>query len=126
MPLYETTLIVRQDLSRADLTKLVDGFADVITGLGGKVVKNEYWGVRPLAYKIQKNRKGHYAFLAIDSSAAAIKEMERQVRINEDVVRMLTVNVEAHDEGPSAILQARSGRDDEGRPEGDDVDIVAA
>lgn len=125
MPLYETTLIARQDLSRADLTKLVDGFADVITNAGGKIVKNEYWGIRPLAYKIQKNRKGHYAFLAIDAKAEVVKEMERQIRINEDVVRMLTVNVEAHDEGPSAILQSRSGRDDDSRDSSDDNEAAA-
>ena len=125
MSLYETTFIARQDLSRADVTKLTDSFSAIITGMGGSIVKNEYWGLRPLAYKIKKNRKGHYSFLAIDASPEALKEMERNIRINEDVVRLLTIVVDAHEEGPSAILQSRSGRDD-GAPGEDDNDSAAA
>lgn len=112
MPLYESTLITRQDLSRQDITKLTDSLGTIIEQGGGKIVKNEYWGLRSLAYRIRKNRKGHYAMLAIDASAEAIKEMERNIRINEDIVRSLTVRVEAIEEGPSAMMQQSRSRDE--------------
>ncbi|NBX03093.1 MAG: 30S ribosomal protein S6 [Alphaproteobacteria bacterium] len=115
MPLYEATFITRQDLSRQDVAKLSDSFGAIIEQGGGKVVKNEYWGLRSLAYRIRKNRRGHYAMLAIDAPAAAIKEMERNMRINEDVVRGLTIRVDAIEEGPSVMMQAARGDD---RPEG--------
>lgn len=112
MPLYESTFITRQDLSRQDITKLTDGFTAIVEQGGGKVVKNEYWGIRNLSYRIRKNRKGHYAMLAIDAPAAAIKEMERTMRINEDIVRALTVRVEAIEEAPSAMMQQSRSRED--------------
>jgi small subunit ribosomal protein S6 len=112
MPLYESTLIARQDLSRNDITKLTDSLSEIITTGGGKVVKNEYWGLKSLAYKIQKNRKGHYAMLAIDAPVAALKEMERNIHINEDIVRSLTVRVDEIEEGPSAMMQQSRSRDD--------------
>jgi len=112
MPLYESTLIARQDLSRNDITKLTDSLSEIITTGGGKIVKNEYWGLKSLAYKIQKNRKGHYAMLAIDAPVAALKEMERNIHINEDIVRSLTVRVDEIEEGPSAMMQQSRSRDD--------------
>lgn len=112
MPLYENTFIIRQDMTRADLTKLTDGFSAIIEQGGGKVVKNEYWGLRNLAYKINKNRKGHYVMLAVDAPVAALKEMERNQRINEDIVRALTVRVDALEEGPSAMMQQVRKSDD--------------
>lgn len=112
MPLYESTLIARQDLSRQDISKLTDSLGAIIEQGGGKVVKNEYWGLRSMAYRIRKNRKGHYAMLAIDAPPAAIKEMERNMRINEDIVRALTVRVEDIEEGPSAMMQQSRGRDE--------------
>ena len=112
MSLYESTFIARQDLSRQDVSKLADSLSEIITGLGGKIVKNEYWGLKSLAYKIQKNRKGHYTMLAIDAPAAAIKEMERNIHINEDIIRSLTVRVDAIEEGPSAMMQQARARDD--------------
>ncbi len=112
MPLYESTFVVRQDVSRADVTKLVDTFSDIITGNGGKVVKNEYWGLRNLAYRIKKNRKGHYVMLALDAPYDAVKELERNMGIHEDVIRTLTVRVDEIEEGPSAMMQ-KSGRDEE-------------
>ena len=112
MPLYESTFVVRQDVSRADVSKLTDTFAEFITAGGGKIVKNEYWGLRNLAYRIKKNRKGHYVMLALDASFDAVKEMERNMGIHEDVIRTLTVRVDAHEEGPSAMMQ-KSGRDDD-------------
>jgi small subunit ribosomal protein S6 len=105
MPLYECVFIARQDLNRADVTRLSDAFAAIATEQGGAVVKQEYWGLRNLAYKINKNKKGHYVMLALDAPAPAVKEMERVMRINEEVVRMLTVRVDAIEQGPSAILR---------------------
>lgn len=112
MPLYESTFVVRQDVSRADVTKLVETFSDIIAQGGGKVVKNEYWGLRNLAYRIKKNRKGHYVMLALDAPYEAVKELERNMGIHEDVIRTLTVRVDAIEEGPSAMMQ-KSTRDDD-------------
>ena len=112
MPLYESTFITRQDLSRQDITKITDGFGAIVEQGGGKIVKNEYWGLKSLAYRIRKNRKGHYAMLAIDAPPAAIKEMERNLRINEDIIRALTVRVETIEEGPTCMMQQSRGRDD--------------
>jgi len=111
MPFYESTLIARQDLSKADVTKLTDSLDSIVQQGGGKVIRNEYWGLRSLAYRIRKNRKGHYAMLAIDAPTAAIKEMERNIGINEDIVRALTVRVDALEEGPSAMMQQSRGND---------------
>jgi small subunit ribosomal protein S6 len=108
MPLYESTFVVRQDVSRADVTKLVESFTAIITQGGGKVVKDEYWGLRNLAYRIKKNRKGHYVMLALDAPFDAVKEMERNMGIHEDVIRTLTVRVDAIEEGPSAMMQKTS------------------
>jgi small subunit ribosomal protein S6 len=113
MPLYESTFVTRQDISRPDVNKLVDSFTAIIKQHGGNVVKHEYWGLRNLAYKIKKNRKGHYVMLALDAPHEAVKELERNMRINEDVIRNLTVHVDAIEEGPSAMLQ-KTGRDEEG------------
>lgn len=112
MPLYESTFIARQDLSRQDAQKLAEGFSAIITGQGGKVLKTEYWGLRSLAYRINKNRKGHYIMLAIDAPYAAVAEMERQMRLNEEVARALTVRVESIEEGPSPMMSQRSSRED--------------
>jgi len=115
MPLYESTFIARQDLSRQDVAKLAETFAGIITSSGGKIVKTEYWGLRNLSYRIKKNRKGHYTMLAIDAPFSAVQEMQRQIGINEEVIRCLTVRVEAITEGPSPMMQRSSYRDDETR-----------
>ena len=112
MALYESTFVTRQDVSRADVTKLVDTFTDIVTQNGGKIVKHEYWGLRNLAYKIKKNRKGHYVMLALDAPHAAVKELERNIHLHEDIIRSLTVHVDSIEEGPSAMMQ-KSTRDDE-------------
>ena len=112
MPLYESTFITRQDLSRQDITKLSDSLTSIVEQGGGKVVKNEYWGLRSLSYRIKKNRKGHYAMLGIDAAPVAIKEMERNMRNNEDIIRSLTVRVEAIEEGPTAMMQQSRSRDE--------------
>ena len=112
MPFYERTVITRQDMSRQDITKLTDSLTSIIEQGGGKVIKNEYWGLRTLAYRIRKNRKGHYAMLGIDAPAAAIKEMGRNIGINEDIVRALTIRVDALEEGPSAMMQQSRSREE--------------
>src|SRR5215470_1389600 len=114
MPFYENVFIARQDISSAQAEALADQFANLIAEQGGKVTKKEQWGLRNIAYRIKKNRKGHYILMNIDAPPAAVTEMERQMRINEDVLRYLTVRVEALEEGPSAMLQSRS-RDDRER-----------
>jgi len=115
MSFYENIFIARQDATAAQVEALADAFAAIVTEQGGKVTKKEYWGLRNLSYRIKKNRKGHYMLLNLDAPAAAVVEMERNMRINEDVLRLLTVRVEALEEGPSAMLQSRA-RDD--RPRG--------
>ena len=114
MPLYEHVMIARQDLSSAQAEGLVDHFSTILSDNGGKVVGTEYWGVKTMAYKINKNRKGHYSFLRTDAPAPAVQEMERLARLHDDVMRMLTVKVEAHDEGPSVQMQKRDDRGDRG------------
>jgi small subunit ribosomal protein S6 len=111
MPLYEHVLIARQDLSNAQAEGLVEHFGAILADNGGKVVESEYWGVKTMAYKINKNRKGHYAFLKTDAPAPAVQEMERLMRLHDDVMRVLTVKVDAHEEGPSVQMQRRDDRE---------------
>ena len=118
MPLYEHVFISRQDLSNAQAEGLIEHFTAVIADNGGKVVENEYWGVKTMAYKINKNRKGHYAFLKTDAPPAAVLEMERLMRLHDDVMRVLTIKVDAHGEGPSVQMQKRDDRERGDRPEG--------
>ncbi len=115
MPLYENVFIARQDASPAQVEALTENFATVITQNGGTVGKREYWGLRSLSYRIKKNRKGHYTLINIDAPAPAVAEMERLMRINEDVIRYLTVRVEALEEGPSAMMRSRDRDDRDGR-----------
>lgn len=111
MPLYEHVFIARQDVSQQQVDGLIDTFKNIITENGGTVGKVEPWGLRTMSYRIKKNRKGHYSLLNIDAPHEAVAEMERQMRLNEDVLRFMTLRVEEHEDGPSAILQSR-GRDD--------------
>ena len=111
MPLYEHVMIARQDLSNAQAEGLVEHFGAILADNGGKVVESEYWGVKTMAYKINKNRKGHYAFLKTDAPAPAVQEMERLMRLHEDVMRVLTVKVDGHEEGPSVQMQRRDDRE---------------
>ncbi|RFP89527.1 30S ribosomal protein S6 [Rhodobacteraceae bacterium 63075] len=112
MPLYEHVFISRQDLSSSQAEGLVEHFSTVLTDNGGTVVESEYWGVKTMAYKINKNRKGHYAFLKTDAPATAVHEMERLMRLHEDVMRVLTIKVDEHAEGPSVQMQKRDERSD--------------
>lgn len=111
MPLYEHVFIARQDLSNTQAEGLVEHFTAVLSDNGGKVVESEYWGVKTMAYKINKNRKGHYAFLKSDAPPAAVQEMERLMRLHDDVMRVLTIKVDAHGEGPSVQMQKRDERE---------------
>ena len=111
MPLYEHVMIARQDLSNAQAESLVEHFGSVLSDNGGKVVDSEYWGVKTMAYKINKNRKGHYAFLKTEAPAPAVQEMERLMRLHEDVMRVLTIKVEEHEEGPSIQMRKSEERD---------------
>ena len=115
MALYEHTFIARQDLSNSQAESLIEHFGAVLTDNGGKVVENEYWGLKTMAYKINKNRKGHYAFFLTDAPAPAVAEMERLMRLHEDVMRVLTIKVDEHDEGPSVVIQAKNSRDERRR-----------
>jgi small subunit ribosomal protein S6 len=110
MPLYEHVFIMRQDLSNTQAEGLVEHFSAVLADNGGSVSETEYWGVKTMAYKINKNRKGHYAYLRTDAPATAVQEMERLMRLHDDVMRILTIKVDAHEEGPSAQMQKREQR----------------
>ncbi|MCA2013965.1 30S ribosomal protein S6 [Pararhodobacter sp. CCB-MM2] len=114
MPLYEHVMIARQDLSNAQAEGLVEHFSTVISDNGGTIVGTEYWGVKTMAYKINKNRKGHYMYLRTDAPSAAIQEMERLARLHDDVMRVLSIKVEAHEDGPSVQMQKRDERGDRG------------
>lgn len=112
MPLYEHVMIARQDLSNAQAEGLMSEFTEILAEQGGRVVEQEYWGLRSLAYKINRNRKGHYAFFRLDASADAVAELERRQRLHEEVVRVMTIKVDKHQEGPSAVMSSKGGRDD--------------
>ena len=114
MPLYEHVMIARQDLSNTQAEGLIEHFGTVLADNAGKLVDHEYWGIKTMAYKINKNRKGHYAFLRTDAPATAIQEMERLMGLHDDVMRVLTIKVDAHEEGPSVQMQKREERSDRG------------
>ncbi len=115
MPLYENVFIARQDISGAQVDALADTFTQLIGEQGGEIKKREYWGLRNLAYRMNKNRKGHYVLFNIDAPAPAIAELERTMRINEDVLRYMTIRVEALEEGPSPVMLNRGSREDRPR-----------
>ena len=118
MSLYESVFITRQDISSSQAEALVDSFAEIIANSGGSVPKKEYWGLRNLAYRIKKNRKGHYVMLNIDSPVVAINELERNERLHEDVLRYLTLRVDELAEGPSVMARGRKERSGRDRDEG--------
>ena len=110
MALYESVIIGRQDLTPNQFEELVEGFIKIIENLKGVIKKREVWGLRNLAYKINKNRKGHYILLNIDSSSEAIVEYERLMRLNEDIIRFLTIRINSVDEKPSPLMNNKSDR----------------
>ncbi len=107
MPFYEHVFLSRQDVSAQQVETMTEQFKGIIEAAGGTISKIEYWGVKSLAYRIKKNRKAHFALLNISAPAAGVAEMERQMKINEDVIRFMTIKVEALEEGPSAMMQRR-------------------
>lgn len=113
MALYEHVFMARQDVTSQQVDALVEQYKGILEAAGGTIHKNEYWGVKSLAYRISKNRKAHFTLLNIEAPPAAIAEMERQQRISEDVLRFMTIRVEELEEGPSAMLQKRD-RDERG------------
>ena len=119
MPLYEHVFIARQDVTSQAVDQFTEQLSNVITERGGKVASHEYWGLRTLSFRIKKNRKGHYVLLNIDAPPAAIAEVERLQRINEDVIRFLTVRVEKLAEGLSPIMRAKERDAREGRGDRD-------
>src|SRR5437588_12222319 len=117
MPLYDDVVLARQDASKQQGEELTTGMTGIVEQGGGKVVKTENWGVRSLTYRMNKNRKAHFVLLNIDGPSAVVAEIERQERISEEVIRYLTVRVEEHEEGPSAMLRKADrdrDRDDRG------------
>ena len=114
MPLYECVLIARNDVTQQQVEAVADQIANQLEGDGGAVQKREYWGLRSLSYRIKKNRKAHYMLLGLDTKPDTLAEMERQLRLNEDILRFLTIRVEAIDEAPSAILSRKSDERERG------------
>ena len=112
MPYYESVFIARPDISSAQVEALTESMSKIVTEGGGKVAQTEYWGLKSLAYRIKKNRKGHYTMLHIDAPPQAIAEMERNMRIDEDILRYLTIRSDALEEGPSVMMQSRAPRDE--------------
>jgi small subunit ribosomal protein S6 len=119
MPSYEHVFLARQDVSAQQVETLTDQFKGVIEAAGGTVSKIEYWGVKSLAYRIKKNRKAHFALLNISAPAAGVAEMERQMKINEDIIRFMTIKVEKLEEGPSAMMQRREREERRDRERGE-------
>jgi small subunit ribosomal protein S6 len=112
MPLYEHVFLARQDLAQAQIDALAENATKIIEDNGGKVVRTETWGLRNLAYRIQKNRKAHYVLLDFEAPAPVVAELERQTQINEDVIRYMTLKVDEHEAGPSVMMR-RGERDRE-------------
>jgi len=114
MPLYEHVFLARQDLSQAQVDALANTATEIVEANEGKVTKMETWGLKNLAYKIDRNRKAHFVMLNIEAPAGTVAELERQTRINEDVIRYMTVRVEEHEEGPSVMMR-KNDRERRGR-----------
>ena len=114
MALYEHIYLARQDVSAQQVEAITEQLKSVITGGGGSIGKVEYWGVKTLAYRVKKNRKAHITLMNIDADSALVGEMERQMRINEDILRFMTIRVEEHDEGPSVMMHKRDDDDRRG------------
>jgi small subunit ribosomal protein S6 len=122
MPLYEHVYLARQDLSAQQVEELTTQLSGVVDQLGGKITKNEYWGLKSLTYRIKKNRKAHMTLLNVEAPAAALSEIERQDRLNEDVLRYLTIRVDELEEGPSAMMRKADRDRDERGDRGDRFD----
>ena len=122
MRLYESVFIARQDITSAQVEAMADEFAEIITSAGGSIKKREYWGLRSLAYRIKKNRKGHYVMFNMETGPEALREYERILGLNEDVLRFLNLNIEEAEEGPSIIMQGKTDRSSRGQRDYSDAD----
>ena len=120
MPYYESVFIARPDISAAQVDALTESLTTITSENGGSVTKNEYWGLKALTYRIKKNRKGHYSLLNLDAPPAAIKELERNMLLNEDILRFMTIRVDELEVEPSVMMRNKGARDD--RPRRDDRD----
>jgi len=120
MALYEHVFLARQDLAQAQVDALAEAATKIVEDNKGKVVKTETWGLRSLAYRIAKNRKAHYVMLEIDAPAGVVAELERQTQINEDVIRYMTVKVDALEEGPTVMMRKGAERERRGRRDRDE------
>ena len=114
MRLYESVIIARQDISATQVETLINEFSAIIENGGGSIKKREYWGLRSLAYRIKKNRKGHYVMLNIETNSETLNEYERIMGLNEDILRFLNIRIEEVSEEPSIMMQAKSERSERG------------
>ena len=122
MRLYESVFIARQDITTAQVEVMADNFAEIITSAGGSIKKREYWGLRSLAYRIKKNRKGHYVMFNIETGPEALREYERIMGLHEDVLRFLNLSIEEVEESPSVMMQAKTDRSSRGQRDHADAD----
>ena len=120
MPYYESVFIARPDISAAQVEALTESLTAITSENGGSVTKNEYWGLKTLTYRIKKNRKGHYSLLNLDAPPAAIKELERNMLLNEDILRFMTIRVDELEAEPSIMMRNKGARDDRPRRDGRD------
>lgn len=112
MPYYESVFITRPDISAAQVEALTESMSSIVTEGGGTVAQTEYWGLKSLSYRIKKNRKGHYSMMVLDAPVAAVKEFERNMGLNEDVLRLLTIRVDELDSEPSIMMRNKNSRDE--------------
>ena len=119
---YESVFIARQDITSVQVEAMADEFAEIITSAGGSITKREHWGLRSLAYRIKKNRKGHYVMFNFETEPGALREYERIMSLNEDVLRFMNVNIEEIEDGPSIMMQAKTERSTRGQREHSDAD----
>ncbi|MEC9022262.1 MAG: 30S ribosomal protein S6 [Pseudomonadota bacterium] len=118
MAYYESVFIARPDITNVQVEAISDSFKAIVAEYGGSATKDEYWGLRSLAYRIKKNRKGHYVMLNLDAPADAISELERNMRLNEDVIRFMTIKVDSLNEEPSIMMRNKTARDEKNRRDG--------
>ncbi|MEK9684612.1 MAG: 30S ribosomal protein S6 [Rhodospirillaceae bacterium] len=118
MAYYESVFIARPDITPVQVEGLSESFKTIVSENGGKAINDEYWGLRSLAYRIKKNRKGHFVLINLDAPAAAVRELERNMRINEDILRFITIKVDALEEGPSIMLKNKTAREERGLRDG--------
>ena len=113
MAFYESVFIIRQDVSSSDVDKITNDVTKIIVDNGGEVIRTEYWGLRTLAYKIGNNKKGHYVFLGLSTTHSVINEVERKMKLNENIIRFINISVDAISSESSAILRSKNSENDE-------------